>query len=117
MVSTSLAAQLKLRPTTATGAGVRRAELQFGRILLQLYCDASHRDLGVELRHRQGHLERRLLPCEAGTRIIGGRLRRARLLRRALRHRGSELQLLRAPAARGEPRLGGADTDGFRLLD
>ena len=73
---------------------------------------------GLELPHRQGHLERRLLPAAKrgrGSSVRG--LRRALLLRRALRHRGSELQLLRAAAARGEPGLGGADAGGFRVLD
>ena len=74
-------------------------------------CHAPHRHLRVELPHRQGHLERRLLPSAAGTRSSVQGLRRALVLRRALRHGRSELELLRAAAARGEPRLGGADAD------
>ena len=43
-------------------------------------------------------------------------LRRARLLRRALRHRRGELELLRHASARGQPRLGAAHAARIRVL-
>src|SRR4029078_4580603 len=113
MVSTVARGATKVAPYDCLSCALRLP----AQTLLQLYCHAPHRDLRLELPHRQGHVERRLLPSEAGTRIVGARLRRARLLRRALRHGGSELELLRASTARGEPRLGGADTAGIRVLD
>src|SRR5262249_15574645 len=65
---------------------------------------SPRRDLGLELSVGQGHLEWRVL-SEAPT----ARIRRARVLRRALRQRRGELDILRAAARSGLPRLVEAD--------
>ena len=71
----------------------------------------SARPAGTTRRAR--HVERRLLPASART--TEG-LRRARVLRRAFRYRRGELDVLRAAARGGQPRLGGADAAGLRVL-
>ena len=74
-----------------------------------------HRHVGLELPAGQGHVERHLL--SASRRARGRRrLRRAGVLRRALRHRRSELDLLRPAAVRGDARLGRAHAGGLRVL-
>ena len=73
------------------------------------------RHLGLELPHRPRHVERRVLPCrplEAGGH---GGVRRAALLRRALRHGRGELVVLRHAAARGDARMGGRTPPGFEF--
>ena len=64
----------------------------------------AHRHVRLELPHRQGHVERHLLPAARGPRA---RVRRAALLRRALQHRRGQHHVLR-PAARRTSTLGWA---------
>src|SRR5262245_57257780 len=83
---------------------------------VQLYRHAPDWHLRLELPHRQRHVERRLLSAAKGPRLLREGLRRALLLRGALRYRGSEFQLLRGAASGGEPGLGPADAVELRVL-
>src|SRR4029079_16395703 len=71
----------------------------------------ARRDLRLELPERRWHLERDLLPGKEEQ-----DRRRARVLRRALRHRRGELQLLPGPRDQDDAGLGEADARAVRVL-
>src|SRR4030095_4202069 len=82
-----------------------------------LYRDGSpYRHLWLELPDRQGEMEWPFLPGHQVQAARNGRLRRAALLRRALRHGRSEFDLLWTTTTRGRPDMGGTDAARLRVL-
>ena len=71
----------------------------------------------MELPVRAGHVERHLLPAAAGAPPAGvGKVRRAALLRRALRYRRGQLDVLPRAGGRDGEGLGGAHAAELRVL-